>query len=228
MNVLVDLILPLAVITATLAGLAGILSWLMVPDPGKHRREMRVRVKAALALKLDSDIPMTSQDVIDVGRGLGTSPSIATDAIYELFAESENKEVFSKVRHLIDDLQREEPFESLPEEAKPSLARIATLCENSQQTTDKALLHPIVKVLDEYQEMKREHAGLKRQGRISYVIALVSFFIGVVGLILAFSGPSRSYISDEVQGSTQTIMKELKVQHSSPSNSEATAPIPSR
>ena len=178
------------------------------------RRRRIARVREIIARKIAADIIITAKDVVDIGRGAGEPPGISTDALYELFAMSDEPETHTHIRALIDELNREEPFEALPDISRPSMARLAMLCEESSQHSDKELLQPIRKLLEEYQEMKRDHARIKRQSRISYVVALISFFIGVLGLILAFRGPSKDYISNELSTISNSIVQHINAQQS--------------
>ena len=192
---------------------AAFLSRIMRPmllEQSEGRKKRQARVRDLIDKKLGGDIELHAQDVIDIGRGAGASQSSTVDALYQLFAETEDKERYEKLKQLIADLQREEPFESLPPETRPSLSRLSSLCEQSEQTSDRELLHPISKLLEEYQELKQERSSIKRQGRISYVVALVSFFIGVVGLILAFTGPTKGFIVKELANNKQEILDEFR------------------
>lgn len=202
-------VLTIAITATVTAALASRFILPVFLEQSEIRKKRKVRVKELIEKKLSSDIVLNAQDIVDIGRGAGASQGLATEALYQLFAESDDKERYVKLKELLAELQREEPFESLPPEARPSLARIAILCNQSDQTTDRELLHPITTLLQEHQELKQERAAIKRQGRISYVVALVSFFIGVVGLILAFTGPTKDFITKELESNRQQILKDI-------------------
>ena len=185
---------------------------------GESRRRRIAQVKEQISKKMDAKIPISAADVSAIGRGLDASQGMAVHALYQLFAETDEQGLHEQIRKLIDDLTREDPFESLPEVVRPSLARLTTLCRESPQSTDKELLHPIVKVLDEYQEMRRDHAVMKRQTRVSYVVALISFFIGVVGIILAFNGPSKVFVRNQLAVTASHIVEQVRAQQSAGSS----------
>lgn len=200
--------------TATLATFgAAILSKIMRPMilEQKDRREKSLgKVKEQIKKKIEGGVNLEAKEVADIGRGFSLSSGRAIEALYQLYSEAEDEGSHSKYKKLIEDINRTEPFESLPEETRPSLARLAEISQSSGQESDKELLHPITKLLDEYQDMKRDHAGMKKQNRISYFVALISFFIGIVGLIMAFTGPSKDFIQKEIQKSTESIELQLK------------------
>jgi hypothetical protein len=188
-------------------------------DEQRNRRgKRRTKVKELLNAKMGKGIGLTIQDILDVARGSGASSSDGIEALYELYATTEDQEIHERLKVLLADFNREEPFESLPEEARPSLARIYTLCEESTLATDRELLHPIRKLLEEYQTMKQEHQSIKKQSWISYIIAIVSFFIGAIGLILAFQGPSKDFVSKEIRSALTEQFDKDSAQKAAPSN----------
>ena len=101
------------------------------------------------------------QDVLDIARGGGASSSDGVEALYEMYAESDDGDLHGHLKSLLADFNREEPFESLPEEARPSACSESTLCEESAMPTDRELLHPIRKILEEYQTRSKITSPLK-------------------------------------------------------------------
>lgn len=174
-----------------------------------QREKKRAKLKEQIKKKIENKIDLEAKEIADIGRGFGLSVGHAMDVLYQLYSEAEDEESHARYKKLLAEINRTEPFESLPEEVRPSLARLSEISHSTTQESDKELLHPITKVLEEYQEMKRDHATMKRQNKISYVVALVSFFVGVVGLVLAFTGPSKEFIQEQIQKSTQQIQGEI-------------------
>lgn len=175
----------------------------------KNRREKRrAKIRELLQKKLDANIQISAKEISDIGFGAGASPSAAIEALYELYAEAADESQHQRLRRLIDEMHQKEPFEHYPAEVRPSLARIAALCEVSDMPSDRELLHPLKKILEEYVTMKQDHQSIKRQNRIVNVVAIVSFFIGVVGLFLAFTGPSKEFIASEIRNALKEAMTE--------------------
>jgi hypothetical protein len=179
----------------------------LLSEQRKRRERNRSKIKDLISIKLNNSIDLSTQDVLDIARGAGGSSHSGIEALYELYSATDDKELHTLLKNLLAEYNKEEPFESLPEESRPSLARISTLCEESSVTTDRELLHPIRKLLEEYQTMKQDHQSIKKQSWISYIVAIVSFFIGMVGLILAFQGPSKQFISDEIRSALSESSK---------------------
>jgi translation elongation factor EF-1beta len=205
--------LTTAFATAAVAtSIAALLSKSILPTllEQKDRREKkRTKLKEQIKKKIDNKIDLEANEIADIGRGFGLSAGNAMDVLYQLYSEAEDGESHSRYKKLLLEINRTEPFESLPEEVRPSLARLSEISHLTNQESDKELLHPITKVLEEYQEMKRDHATMRKQNKISYIVALISFFVGVVGLVLAFTGPSKEFIQEQIQKSTQQIQDEI-------------------
>lgn len=197
------------VATAGAAALSKLLRPVII-EQRKDREKRRDVLKGQIKKKIEGGIVLEANEISDIGRGLRMSPGSAVESLYELYAESGTTEEHTKYKKLIDDLNRTEPFETLPEESRPSLARLAELCAGSSQLSDRELLQPITKQLGEFQDMKRDHATIKRQNKISYVIALVSFFIGILGIILSFTGPSKSFIEASLVKNKAEILSAIQ------------------
>lgn len=180
----------------------------LTDQPSRREKDLE-RLKDRIRVKVENGVTLSAPEIANIGRGLYLPSALAIRSVYQLYAEAEDEETHEIYKALIEEFNRTEPFESLPEEARPSLARLSILCRESTQSSDRELLHPLTKLLSEYQEMKREHGTIRRQGRISYVVALISFFIGVVGVVLAFTGPSKTFIQEELQKSRQEIIEEV-------------------
>ena len=169
-----------AFLTATLAtATAAVASRMLLPFIIKQkdqRDRKQSKLKEQIKKKIDNKIDLEAKEIADIGRGYGLSAGYAMDALYQLYSEAEDEESHSRYKKLLSELNRTEPFESLPEEVRPSLARLSEISSATSHESDKELLHPVTKILEEYQEMKRDHATMKRQNKVSYVVALVSFF----------------------------------------------------
>lgn len=215
---ILSVFLPALLLTLAAAGIGALMRPLLLVQ------KARVKLKNQIRKKIQSGIQLQAPEISDIGRGLGLSATQSIKTLFELYSEAEGHEEHAQFKILLSEINREEPFESFPEEVRPSLARLSTLCTESPVESDKELLHPLKKVLGEYQEMKSDHATIKKQSHISYVVALISFFIGAVGIILAFTGPSKEFISGEVQKSTNLIRQQINsTQHEHVEDAHKTA-----
>jgi hypothetical protein len=174
----------------------------LIPSMRKEkekRQKAYEKLKNQIIGKIKADIELEANDIPQIGKGLGLSASKSLDAVYQLYAESQSKESHLVFKTLIKEVNKTEPFDGLSDSVKPSMIRLSTLCENSQQKSDKELLRPIVNELENYMTIRDEHEIAKKQNRISYSIAIISSIIGAIGLILALSGPSKSFIETKLE-----------------------------
>lgn len=180
---------------------------LMVDDRSKERRKALLD---NIAEKLKDNIDLNVQDILNIGRGVGASHSDSIGVIFQLLAAAKDGQEVAAAKKLVAELNAKEPFEDLPEEVKPSLLRLSEMCKQATSDSDKSLLIPVHRALATYKTMLIDHATIKSQSRISYVVAIVSVCIGIVGLVLAFRTPSVKAIEQVVGKCFETRMQTLK------------------
>lgn len=210
MDINLFVLMPLALGVVSFAWALYVLSGFSFVDKKNASEKARLKLKEQIKKKLDIGIALEAAEIDDIGRGLKLSSRESIAVLYELYSEAEEAEAHHRFRMLIDKISLAEPFESYPAEVRPSLARLSHICQESSQSSDKELLHPITKILGDYQEMKRDHLLIKSRSRISYFVGLFGVIVAIVGLALAFSGPSKEFISDELKQSTLTIQELIK------------------
>ena len=70
-------------------------------------------------------------------EGDGLSPSNSRLALYRVYRDIEDKEVFDALNKLVAEIQENEPFDTMPDEVKPSLSRLQVLTSKSDIESDK-------------------------------------------------------------------------------------------
>jgi hypothetical protein len=68
---------------------------------------------------------------------------------------------------LVVEIEKEEPFDELPDEVKPSLSRLLKIIESSKDESDKHVLLPITSALNKYTELKLEQEKNKKADKQS-------------------------------------------------------------
>ena len=101
--------------------------------------------------KIENKFELTSQDISLLGLAYGLSPSSSRLALYRVYKDIDNKENFLLLKKLVIAIEKEEPFDTMPDEVKPSLSRILELTSNSESDTDRHILTPITNILTKYQ-----------------------------------------------------------------------------
>ncbi|MGL6632215.1 hypothetical protein ACSZOF_01385 [Aeromonas veronii] len=119
-----------------------------------------------------------------------TIPKSSRDVIYRLYAEVDEPTTFSVLKKLVVEIEKEEPFDELPDEVKPSLSRLLKIIESSQDDSDKHILLPITSTLNKYTELKSEQEKVKKQTNRAYIITIISFVVGAISFYFTLKSPS--------------------------------------
>ncbi|CAK2110800.1 conserved hypothetical protein [Vibrio crassostreae] len=164
----------------------------------RKQEENRKRLQADLKSKLESGFNLTSQDIVLIGRAHNLSPSNSRLALYRVYKGISDSGSFEKLKKLVSEIHKEEPFDTMPDEVKPSLSRILELTSNTTSETDKHLLTPVTNLLTKYQELVEEQRKTKKQATIAYLITIVSFVIGAVSLYYAITAPTAADIATQL------------------------------
>ncbi|ENM5799950.1 heme exporter protein CcmD [Vibrio mimicus] len=164
----------------------------------RKREENRKRLQADLKSKLESGFNLTSQDIVLLGRAHDLSPSNSRLALYRVYKDISDSGSFDKLKELVSEIHKEEPFDTMPDEVKPSLSRILELTSNTTSETDKHLLTPITNILTKYQDLVEEQRKTKKQATVAYLITIISFVIGAVSLYYAITAPTAADIATQL------------------------------
>lgn len=170
------------------------LSWMTI-----QKRKNKERMRANVVKKLASKITLSAKDIIHIGRGYDLSPQSSRDVVFKLHADVDEPESFSTLKTLVVEIEKEEPFDELPDEVKPSLSRLSKLIEQSNDTSDKHILLPITTTLTKYVELKAEQEKAKKQTNRAYVITIISFIVGAISFYFTLKSPSDADIKKAME-----------------------------
>lgn len=164
-----------------------------------QKQKNKERMRENVVKKLTANIPLSSKDIIHIGRGFDLSPQSSRDVIFKLHANIDEPSSFSTLKKLVSEIEKEEPFDELPDEVKPSLSRISKLIETSTEITDKHVLLPITTTLNKYVELKAEQDKAKKQTTRAYIITIISFIVGAISFYFTLKSPSEADIKKAMQ-----------------------------
>ncbi|AZG35787.1 MULTISPECIES: hypothetical protein [Shewanella] len=164
----------------------------------KRRNEKINNLQQDLKSKIKNDFELTSQDITLIGSAYDLSASSSRLALYRVYKDIDKKDDFKKLKTLVEQLQKDEPFDTMPDEVKPSLSRISNLASDSPVDSDKHILTPITNILTKYQDLLEEQKKTKKQASIAYTLTVASFFVGAISLYYAFVSPSAKDIAAEL------------------------------
>ncbi len=175
------------------AGAAMYLSWMTI-----QRKKNVERMMDNIMGKLAANVTLTAKEVVHLGRGFDLSPKLSGDAVYRLYTQANDVESYEKLKTLVTDIEREEAFDELPDEVKPSLSRLGKLIEESKEPSDKHILLPLTTTLGKYVELKAEQEKAKKQTARAYIITVISFLVGTVSFYYTLKSPSEADIKRDM------------------------------
>ena len=146
-------------------------------------------LRAVILKKLQAGIDLSAQETRTMAKGSAIPRLSVNKLVYRLLHDTNDPAMYAKIRSLSLQLEKEEPFDELPEEVKPSLLRLVELCDASPQRSDHALLSPIQKSLSSFVELKVQVEKSKRFAKWVNVAGMASLIIGVWGVYLSWKSP---------------------------------------
>jgi hypothetical protein len=165
-------------------------------------------MKANLKEKLNSQIELSASDVVNIGKAFRLTPYQSRRIVYQIFSDLNDKDSFDKLKILVNEIEKEEPFDDLPEEVKPSMIRLTSLVSSSSELSDKQLLSPISHTLKKYVDLLAEQDLLKKKTNRAWLLTIVSFVIGAISFYFTVTAPTASDIA--------TQLNEINIEHNKP------------
>lgn len=157
----------------------------------KKKRDLRL-LETRIKEKIEKDINLEPKDIVALGKALDFGPIHSRKPIYNLLLHYDDKEKFQKINNLRDAIEREEPFDDMPDEVKPSLVRISALVEKTDD--DKQLLLPVYKTLAKYVELESERDKFRSRARWGTIIAVFSLLMGAFSFYQSLHSPTIEQI----------------------------------
>jgi preprotein translocase subunit YajC len=178
---------------AVLLAMGLFFSWFAI----NRRKKMDAMMKNVLA-KFKAGISLNTKDVTNIGKAYDLTAHQARKVIYRIYSEANAEEEFSKLKELVSELEKEEPFDDLPPEVKPSLIRLTKIPAEPGEESDKHLLSPVVQNLSKYVDLLAEKEGLKKKTNRAYLVTIVSFIFGMVSTYFTVTAPTAAEIAQEI------------------------------
>jgi hypothetical protein len=177
-----------------IAGAGIYLSWMAI-----QRRKNMSMMSGNIKNKLKANIRLSPKNIVHIGRGYNLTARMSRDVIYNLYATIDDAASHTALDALVADIEKEELFDDLPDEVKPSMSRLTKLVDNSTEVSDKQVLSPITRKLNEYVELKAEQEKAKKQTYRAYLITVISFMVGIISFYYTIKTPSDGDIKKAVE-----------------------------
>ncbi|UCX03677.1 hypothetical protein [Shewanella glacialimarina] len=172
----------------------------------RKRRNIKV-LESQIKSKIENGITLDPKLLNDFGKALGLGHFSSREPVYKLLLECNEVERFNEINDLLQKIKKEEPFDDMPDEVKPSLIRITDLVEKSEDASDKHLLLPINKILAKYVELEANKEKLKSRSRWSFSISVISILVGAWSL---YQSPSLNDIEKIVKSEAVVVNQDNK------------------
>ena len=165
----------------------------------KRSRDHRInQLQEDLKSKVEAGFELTSKDIVVIGRAHNLSAKSSREALYRVYKDIKTPAEFAKLKGLVSEIEKEEPFDTMPDEVKPSLLRVSELAYKSGEESDKHILTPITNILTKYQELQDEQKKARKQTNIAYMLTIISFIVGAISLYFAITAPTASEIAAQL------------------------------
>jgi hypothetical protein len=171
----------------------------------EKRRNMR-ELQEDILKKLSEDYQITAKDIFHFGRSFNLSTKQTITSIYSIYRKIDNKEAFGKLKLIVSEIEREEPFDDLPDEVKPSLVRLSHLTESSPEASDRHILQPITSTLNKYVELQSNYEKVKRRNNLAILMTVVSFVI----TLISFYYTAKTPTTNEIKKAIEPLLQEKK------------------
>jgi len=161
----------------------------------KNRIEREKALIESIHQKIDANFNLTIEDVFALAKAQKISKSNSINALHDLLDKSDNVDKFNKIKLLINTFNKQEPFDDIQDTLRPSILRITELCEASCTESDKTVINPIYNALLEREALRKEKLKYEKRNTIAYIITIIGFIVGIIGVGLSFRSPSMADIS---------------------------------
>lgn len=173
--------------------LVTIFPWMLI----KKKQDLN-KLERHIKEKIEKGILLEPKDITALGKSLNFGPVTARKPIYSLLLQYDDKDKFQIINKLRQEIEKEEPFDDMPDEVKPSLVRLSKLVEEVGSDGDKHLLLPVHKTLAKYVELESEREKIKARARWGMVITIVSILMGAFSFYQALKAPTLEQIKEAV------------------------------
>lgn len=172
------------------------------------KRKARRALKENLLEKFHADIQLSINDVINMAKGSDLARPSVGKCLNQLLSTTNDPATFKELQRLTAELEKEEPFDDLPEEVKPSLVRLMELCDASSVKSDKYLLSPLQKTLGTYVELKTEVEKNRTKAKWLNIAGIVSLIVGMWSFYLTWKSPDVKDIEAAVKRAVSAAPQE--------------------
>lgn len=168
--------------------------FLMIKESRK-KKVSELKFKDAIRKVIDSESEnVTYKTALRIGKGFALKEFQVHSAMSEVYSDMAGNEKSKKIENILDDIEKIDPYKSLPYDLKPALLQVEKQLDLVNEESSQLLIQPIKSHLVKYSELLNERDFLKKKSLRNTQITVVSAIIGVFGLLGTLTSPSVSDI----------------------------------
>ncbi len=161
----------------------------------RKRKVSESKFKVAIQKILDSeDESITYKTALRIGKGVSLKDFQVHIAMSEIYTDFAGSEKSKKIESILDDIEKIDPYKSLPDDLKPALLQVEKQLDSVNKESSPLLIQPIKSHLAKYSELIDERDSLKKKSLRNTQITVVSTVVGIFGLLGTITSPSISDI----------------------------------
>ena len=169
----------------------------------RRRRTEKERSQAELRERvldwLSNGVAVRPKDLGRFASAFGLTEGQAKHAVDVLYSrelsEEFTTETIKSLDALLADLEMARPYDTLPEDVRPSLIRIQKSLAASKELDDKEFLAPVVNALHRYVDLVEANKRAKIHRNVAYLIGGASLIVGLASLL---NTPSTDELGEHV------------------------------
>ena len=187
-----------------------------------RKRKMAVsKFKSAIQKVLESESESIAyKTVLRIGKGVSLKDFQVHVAMSEIYSDLAGSEKSKKIETILDDIEKIDPYKSLPDDLKPALLQVEKQLDSVNKESSPLLIQPIKSHLAKYSELIDERDSLKKKSRRNTQITVVSAIVGLFGLLGTMTSPSVSDIEAVLEKNLKTQIERPEIESNKSSNSD--------
>jgi hypothetical protein len=175
-----------------------------------QERLRRKRMAATLIKRLSANFDISAEDMQSLAQANGVWPRNVRLVVQMALSDTTDPDLFTKLKALISQIDKIQPFNDLPVEVRPSLQHFVALCEQSSEGQTQLWLSPIQRALGAYEDLKLNVARTRRWTIAVNCLGAIGVVVGIAGFYQSLSAPSLADISKEINRHDQAVIQAVE------------------
>lgn len=163
------------------------------------KRKNCLYFKQIIERKIGKNLSINSEDCSRILRASGLSTQQAIQLIYEMMYASDDESKFKGYTEVLISLEKLEPFGNLPTDLKQVIHRLVQITENTGSDSDKYLLIPLQKALENSKIVEEKQNRSKVMNNFVICMGVGSLVISIASYYISTKSPSKAEMVEIVE-----------------------------